>query len=53
MSPRYEGKPIAEGDLLIVARFGGGMAIGTCLLRWWPDNDEHPARWSEQPGPRI
>lgn len=24
-----------DGDLLLVAGFGGGMAIGTCLLRWW------------------
>lgn len=25
----------ADGDLLLLAGFGGGMAIGTCLLRWW------------------
>lgn len=24
-----------DGDLLLVAAFGGGMAIGTNLLRWW------------------
>ncbi|TDC53978.1 ketoacyl-ACP synthase III [Jiangella ureilytica] len=25
---------IADGDLVLLAGFGGGMAIGTCLLRW-------------------
>lgn len=25
----------AEGDLLLLAGFGGGMSIGSCLLRWW------------------
>lgn len=24
-----------DGELLILAGFGGGMSIGTCLLRWW------------------
>lgn len=24
----------ADGDLLLLAGFGGGMSIGTCLLRW-------------------
>lgn len=25
----------ADGDLLLLAGFGGGMSIGSCLLRWW------------------
>ncbi len=25
----------ADGDLLVLAGFGGGMSIGSCLLRWW------------------
>lgn len=25
----------SDGDLLLLAGFGGGMSIGNCLLRWW------------------
>ncbi|MFD5830379.1 3-oxoacyl-ACP synthase III family protein [Lentzea sp. NPDC060358] len=25
---------VADGDLLLLAAFGGGMSVGTCLLRW-------------------
>ena len=25
---------LADGDLVLLAGFGGGMALGTCLLRW-------------------
>jgi 3-oxoacyl-[acyl-carrier-protein] synthase-3 len=26
---------LKDGDLVLLAGFGGGMAIGSCLLRWW------------------
>ncbi|NMO50713.1 ketoacyl-ACP synthase III [Actinoplanes sp. TBRC 11911] len=29
---------LADGDLVLMAGFGGGMSVGACLLRWW-----HPA----------
>jgi acetoacetyl-CoA synthase len=25
---------LADGDLVLLAGFGGGMALGNCLLRW-------------------
>ncbi|APU15340.1 3-oxoacyl-ACP synthase III family protein [Actinoalloteichus fjordicus] len=25
---------LADGDLIVLAAFGGGMSLGTCLLRW-------------------
>ncbi|MFG2628155.1 3-oxoacyl-ACP synthase III family protein [Streptomyces sp. NPDC048473] len=25
---------LAEGDMVLLAGFGGGMALGTCLMRW-------------------
>ncbi|MCP2168523.1 3-oxoacyl-ACP synthase III family protein [Goodfellowiella coeruleoviolacea] len=27
---------LGDGDLVLLAGFGGGMAVGTCLLRWCP-----------------
>ncbi|GAA2657360.1 3-oxoacyl-ACP synthase III family protein [Paractinoplanes durhamensis] len=26
---------LADGELVLLAGFGGGMAVGACLLRWW------------------
>ncbi|GAB3450889.1 3-oxoacyl-ACP synthase III family protein [Actinophytocola sediminis] len=26
---------IADGELVMLAGFGGGMSIGACLMRWW------------------
>jgi acetoacetyl-CoA synthase len=26
---------LADGDLVLLAGFGGGMSVGACLLRWW------------------
>jgi 3-oxoacyl-[acyl-carrier-protein] synthase-3 len=26
---------LRDGDLVLLAGFGGGMSIGTCLMRWW------------------
>jgi 3-oxoacyl-[acyl-carrier-protein] synthase-3 len=30
----YESGALADGDIVLLAAFGGGMAIGSCLLRW-------------------
>lgn len=26
---------LGTDDLVLVAGFGGGMSLGTCLMRWW------------------
>jgi len=26
---------LADGDLVLMAGFGGGMSVGACLMRWW------------------
>jgi 3-oxoacyl-[acyl-carrier-protein] synthase-3 len=26
---------LADGDLVLMAGFGGGMSVGACLVRWW------------------
>lgn len=31
---------LADGDLLLLAGFGGGMSIGACLLRWTGERSE-------------
>ncbi|MBO0821000.1 MAG: ketoacyl-ACP synthase III [Nocardiopsaceae bacterium] len=31
---------LEDGDLVLLGAFGGGMAVGACLLRWW----ERPGR---------
>lgn len=27
---------LSDGDLVLLAGFGGGMSVGACLVRWWP-----------------
>jgi 3-oxoacyl-[acyl-carrier-protein] synthase-3 len=27
---------LRDGDLVLLAGFGGGMSVGACLLRWGP-----------------
>ena len=34
---------LADGDLVLLAGFGGGMSIGTALLRWGPARAREPA----------
>lgn len=34
----------AEGDLMVLSAFGGGMSVGSALLRWAPTAHARPAR---------
>ncbi|WP_405881677.1 ketoacyl-ACP synthase III [Streptomyces sp. NBC_01136] len=34
----------AEGDLTVLSAFGGGMSVGSALLRWAPTRHARPAR---------
>lgn len=44
---------LADGDLLLLLSFGGGMSIGACLLRWAAREPEPSGRVAEEPaGPR-
>jgi 3-oxoacyl-[acyl-carrier-protein] synthase-3 len=27
-------RALTDGDLVLLAGFGGGMAVGACLMRW-------------------
>jgi 3-oxoacyl-[acyl-carrier-protein] synthase-3 len=31
---------LRDGDLVLLAGFGGGMSVGACLLRWWGGANE-------------
>jgi acetoacetyl-CoA synthase len=38
-------RALRDGDLVLLAGFGGGMNVGACVLRWYGD-----ARWPERRG---
>jgi 3-oxoacyl-(acyl-carrier-protein) synthase III len=35
---------LEDGDLVLLAGFGGGMAVGACLLRWWGRSERERTR---------
>ncbi|MGN5377322.1 3-oxoacyl-ACP synthase III family protein [Streptomyces lasalocidi] len=38
---------LADGDLVLLAGFGGGMSVGACLVRWRPTGADAPLRRAE------
>ncbi|TDV38578.1 3-oxoacyl-[acyl-carrier-protein (ACP)] synthase III-like protein [Actinophytocola oryzae] len=32
---------VADGDLVVLAGFGGGMSISASLMRWWRPSPVH------------
>ncbi|RKR91909.1 3-oxoacyl-[acyl-carrier-protein] synthase-3 [Micromonospora pisi] len=35
LNDAHRSDSLGDGDLVLLAGFGGGMSMGVCLLRWW------------------